>query len=393
MRRPCGVAGEEDVMKKGLVAVAILVATSAWAAAADHGKGSAPGSTDPNHGAKTRNVAIVLYDGVEILDFAGPSEVFASAGNIAGLPGVPAYHVYTVAATKSPVKSQGFVTVTPEFSIDDAPKPDILVIPGGQSGSLTNDARFMAWAKPAIEASELTLTVCSGAFVAAKAGALDGRPATTWYGSVDMLRKLYPNVQAQDGRRFIDSGKIVTTAGVSAGIDGALHVVARLTGRNTADRTARYMEYHWTPEPYLATAYNYLNPTLDASGRAMQQITLLENEGRYDEAAPAWRAFLDKNPQEAAAWYHLGTSLHSLKRYDEAVAAAEKSAAILPAMKQDAYYLVACARAQQGRKTEAIAALEQSVAAGFTTRGAIEHDTDFDPIRGEARFQALLAKL
>jgi transcriptional regulator GlxA family with amidase domain len=372
------------------IAAAVLALASTWALAGDKGS---DGRTDPNHGAKTRNVAIVLYDGVEILDFAGPSEVFASAGNIAGEPGVPAYHVYTVAATKAPVKSQGFVTVTPEFSIDDAPKPDILVIPGGQSGSLTSDARFMAWAKPAIEASELTLTVCSGAFVAAKAGVLDGRPATTWYGSVDLLRKLYPNVQAQDGRRFVDSGKIVTTAGVSAGIDGALHVVARLTGRNTADRTARYMEYHWTPEPYLATAYNYLNPTLDASGRAMQQITLLENEGRYDEAVPAWRAFLDKNPQEAAAWYHLGTSLHFLKRYDEAVAAAEKSAAVLPAMKKDAYYLVACARAQQGKKTEAIAALEQSVAAGFTTKGAIEHDSDFDPLRGEARFQALIAKL
>ncbi|HYV19655.1 MAG TPA: DJ-1/PfpI family protein [Verrucomicrobiae bacterium] len=380
-------------MKKDLVAAAVLVATSAWAAAADTGKGSAPGSTDPNHGAKTRNVAIVLYDGVEILDFAGPSEVFASAGNIAGAPGTPAYRVYTMAATKAPVKSQGFISVTPEFSIDDAPQPDIIVIPGGQSGALTSDARFMAWVKPAIEKSELTLTVCSGAFVAAKAGALDGRPATTWYGSVDMLRKLYPNVQAQDGRRFIDSGKIVTTAGVSAGIDGALHVVARLTGRNTADRTARYMEYHWTPEPYLATGYMYLNPTLDANGRAMQQVSLLEGEGRYEEAVPAWRTYLKENPNEAAAWYHLGVALHSLKRFDEAAGAGEKSASLSPSIKADAMYLVACARAQQGKKTEAIAALEQSVAAGFTTRGAIEHDTDFDPIRGEARFQALVARL
>jgi transcriptional regulator GlxA family with amidase domain len=389
----CGVAGEEDVMKKGLVAAAILAVTSAGAVAGEPSKGAAPGVTDPNHGAKTRNVAIVLFDGVEVLDFAGPSEVFASAANTAGAGGVPAYRVYTVGVTKDPVKSQGFVTVVPEFSIDDAPKPDILVLPGGQSFNLTSNDRFMKWAKPAIAASELTLTVCSGAFVAAKAGALDGHPATTWYGSVPLLKKEYPAVDAQSGRRFVDSGQIVTTAGVSAGIDGALHVVARLTGRNAADRTARYMEYHWTPEPYLSTGYSWLNPTLDASGRAMQQITLLEDEGRFEEAVPAWRDFLAKNPSEAGGWYHLGVSLHSLKRYDDAVAAAEKTATLAPAMKADAFYLMACARAQQGKKTDAIAALEQSVAAGFTSKGAIQHDPDFEPLRGDARFQALVARL
>lgn len=379
-------------MKKGLVVAAVLAVTSAWAAG-DAGKGATAGTADSNHGARTRNVAIVLYDGVEVLDFAGPSEVFASAGNIAGVSGAPAYRVYTVGVTKAPVKSQGFVTVVPEFSIDDAPKPDILVLPGGQSFTLTSNSRFMAWAKPAIEASELTLTVCSGAFVAAKAGALDGRQATTWYGSVPLLKKEYPAVDVQSGRRFVDSGRIITTAGVSAGIDGALHVVARLTGRNAADRTARYMEYHWTPEPYLSTGYTYLNPTLDPSGRAMQQITLLEDEGRFEEAVPAWRDFLAKNPSEASGWYHLGVSLHSLKRYDDAVAAAEKTASLAPAMKADAFYLLACARAQQGKKSDAIAALEQSVAAGFTGKGAIEHDPDFDPLRGEARFQALVARL
>jgi transcriptional regulator GlxA family with amidase domain len=377
-------------MNRG-IAVAALLAVSSWAAGGDAASGDK--GTDPHHRARTRNVAIVLYDGVEVLDFAGPSEVFASAGNIAGAPGAPAYRVYTMAATKAPVKSQGFVTVVPEYSIDDAPKPDIIVIPGGQSGSLTADARFMAWAKPAIEASELTLTVCSGAFVAAKAGALDGRPATTWYGSVPLLKKEYPNVQAQEGRRFVDSGKVVTTAGVSAGIDGALHVVARLTGRNTADRTARYMEYHWTPEPYLATGYPYLNPTLDASGRTMQQISLLEDEGRFDEAVPAWRDFLAKNPSEAAGWYHLGVALHSLKCYDDAAGAAEKSASLSASMKADALYLLACARAQQGKKADAITALEQSVAAGFTTKRAIERDPDFEPLRGETRFQSLLARL
>jgi transcriptional regulator GlxA family with amidase domain len=347
----------------------------------------------PSGGVKTRNVAIVLYDGVEVLDFAGPSEVFASAGGFSGVPGVDAFKVYTMGATKSPVKSQGFVTVTPEYSIDDAPKPDIIVIPGGHSRSLTDDPRFMEWVKKAIPQSEVTLTVCSGAFVAAKAGALDGKQATTWYGAIDRLKKDAPNVDVQEGRRFIDTGRVVTTAGVSAGIDGALHVVARLTGRNTADRTARYMEYHWTPEPYLAVAYSFLNPSLDANGRAMQQISLLEEENRPEEAVAAWRAYLKDNPSQPLAWYHLGITLHTLKRYDEAAEAGARCATLAPSLKPQALYLVACARSLQGKKTEALSALEQSVAAGFNTKMALQMDTDFDPIRADSRFQALLAKL
>ena len=378
-------------MHRGFAVAVILGLTSSWAVAGNEGAGSKP--ADPSHGARTRNVAIILFDGVEVLDFAGPSEVFASAGHNAGTPGTTAYRVYTVGTTTAPVKSQGFITVVPEFSIDDAPKPDIIVIPGGQSSALTDDARFMAWAKPAIEASEVTLTVCSGAFVAAKAGVLDGRQATTWYGVVPVLKKEYPKVDAQPGRRFIDSGRVVTTAGVSAGIDGALHVVSRLTGRSAADRTARYMEYHWTPEPYLATTYSYLNPTLDAAGRSMQQISLLEDEGRFEEAVSAWRDYVARNPSEAYAWYHLGISLHSVKRYDEAATAAGKSASLSTAMRPDALYLLACARAQQGKKVEALTALEQSVASGFTTRRTIERDPDFEPLRSEPRFQALIAKL
>jgi transcriptional regulator GlxA family with amidase domain len=227
-------------------------------------------------GARTRNVAIVLYEGVEILDFAGPSEVFAAAAGHAGLGDRPGFRVYTMAATKAPVTSQGFVRITPEFSIDDAPKPDVIVIPGGDSAQLTGNPRFMEWAGKAMQEAEVTLTVCTGAFVAAKAGRLDGKTATTFYNAIDGLRRAAPNTTVQDGRRFVDSGDIVTTAGVSAGIDGALHVVARLVGRSAADKTARYMEYHWSPEPYLARGYSYLNPGLDAAGRAAQQAALKE---------------------------------------------------------------------------------------------------------------------
>ncbi len=199
----------------------------------------------------TRNVAIVLYEGVELLDFAGPGEVFAAAA----VGGHPAFNVYTVATSKAPLVSQGFVKIVPEFTIDDAPHPDLIVVPGGRSGALTNDARFMAWARKAFEGAEVSMSVCTGAFVLAKAGFLDRRVATTWFGAIEQLRKAAPTATVQEGRRFVDQGRIVTTAGVSAGIDGALHVVARLLGRSVADQTARYMEYRWSPEAYLVETY------------------------------------------------------------------------------------------------------------------------------------------
>jgi transcriptional regulator GlxA family with amidase domain len=203
----------------------------------------------------TRNVAIVLYEGVELLDFAGPGEVFSAAANFGAVGGQPAFRVYTVATAKAPLTSQGFLRIVPDFTIEDAPRPDLIIIPGGDSGVLTKDARFMAWAQKAFAGAEVSLSVCTGAFVLGKAGLLDGRSATTWFGAVENLRQAVPRATVQDGRRFIDQGQVVTTAGVSAGIDGALHVVARLLGKDVAEKTAQYMEYRWSPEPYLVGSY------------------------------------------------------------------------------------------------------------------------------------------
>jgi len=253
----------------GALSFGVLLGVSSRTNAADR---------PPGRSKSARNVAIVLYEGVELLDFAGPGEVFAAASRIASVPGAdPAFHVYTVASSKSPIVSQGFLKVTPDYSIDEAPHPDILVLPGGSSANLTNDERFMTWVKKTIEGAEVSFSVCTGAFVLAKAGALDGKNATTWFGATERLRQMVPKATVLDGRRFIDEGRIVTTAGVSAGIDGALHLVARLAGRAVADQTARYMEYHWVAEPYLAQTYSLLNPSLDERGRASQRAALLED--------------------------------------------------------------------------------------------------------------------
>ncbi|MGE3767969.1 MAG: DJ-1/PfpI family protein, partial [Kofleriaceae bacterium] len=220
---------------------------------------------------KQKNVAIVVYDHMEILDFAGPAEVLAAASRFAGSGGQPALNIYLVGKTTKSLEAQGFIDITPAFSIDNAPTPDIVVIPGGMSDNLSNDPAMMAWLTQATAASDTTLTVCTGAFPLAKAGVFDGMEITTYYGAIEGLRALAPKARVTHGRRFIDNGRYITTAGVSAGIDGALHLAARIFGRRVADQTARYMEYHWTPEPYLATGYAYWNPSVDARGRLMQQ--------------------------------------------------------------------------------------------------------------------------
>ena len=160
----------------------------------------------------TRNVAIVLYDGVEILDFAGPSMVFKAAAGFGRSGITPAFRVYTVAASREPLLSQGFVKILPEFTFEDAPAPDLIVFPGGSSDRLTENAKAMAWATKAMNAAEVTLTVCTGAFVPAKAGLLDGLEVTTYYGAIEGLKKEAPKARVQDGRRFIDNGKKIGRA-------------------------------------------------------------------------------------------------------------------------------------------------------------------------------------
>lgn len=190
-----------------------------------------------------RTVAVFVHEGVELLDFAGPGEVFAAA------EGGRAFKVYTVAATKDPITSQRFLKVTPEFTFAECPKPDILVIPGGNTSVPLKDPKVVEWVKTASADTEVTMSVCTGAFILAKAGLLDGKEATTHWASVERLKKVYPKVTVRGDKRFVDTGKVVTTAGVSAGIDGALHVVKRLLGEQAAKDTARYMEYRWDQEP------------------------------------------------------------------------------------------------------------------------------------------------
>ncbi|GAB2562232.1 DJ-1/PfpI family protein [Spirosoma areae] len=192
---------------------------------------------------RKRNVAIFIHNGVEVLDFAGPSEVFASTEG---------FTVYTVSLTKEPIISQGFIKILPAYSLTDCPKPDIVVLPGGQTGPFLNNKPLIDWIKTCAQQAEIMLSVCTGAGLLAKAGLLDGKQATTFHNYIDPLQKATPNAKILRNTRFVDNGQIITTAGVSAGIDGALHVVAKLKGITVATQTARYMEYDkWKPNDGL----------------------------------------------------------------------------------------------------------------------------------------------
>lgn len=187
---------------------------------------------------KKLKVLFYLQDGVEVLDFAGPMEVFSYAG----------FDVSVVSKTKAPIISQGVLKIIPDYSIDDAPNADILAFFGGNTGNATKDPAVIAWVKKQT-GPEYYFSVCTGAFILGKAGFLDNLTATTFHSSIDDLRQAQPNTKVLANVRFVDNGRVMTTAGISAGIDGALHLVAKIRGLDAAKQAAAYMEYDkWVPD-------------------------------------------------------------------------------------------------------------------------------------------------
>ncbi len=192
----------------------------------------------------SRNVAILIFDDVEVLDFAGPFEVFAVTGDAEKR--VRYFNTYTVAESPGPVITAGGLSVNPAYTLADCPPPDILLVPGGfgTRREMKNE-RLLAWIRETSASVELLLSVCTGALVIGAAGLLDGLKATTFHTCFDLLREAAPAAAVIEGARFVDNGKVVTSAGVSAGIDMALYVVGRLLGEEQARQSAAHMEYDW----------------------------------------------------------------------------------------------------------------------------------------------------
>ncbi|MBH61151.1 MAG: AraC family transcriptional regulator [Alphaproteobacteria bacterium] len=190
---------------------------------------------------RKRNVGIVVFDGVEVLDFAGPYEVFSVAGEVID-PG--AFNVYLIAESANTIVGRNDFRVEPHHTFSDCPEPDIFLVPGGPGTRIEeNRPEMVDWVSARAESAELVLSVCTGARILAKAGLLDGLEATTHWVSIDELKEMAPAATVHDNRRFVDNGKVVTSAGVSAGIDMSLHIVARLCGEKAATETAHFMEY------------------------------------------------------------------------------------------------------------------------------------------------------
>lgn len=193
---------------------------------------------------KTLTVAILLFDRAEIIDFAGPWEVFGGAG----------YKVFTVAEKLEPVNTVYGQKIVADYTFDNSPKADVLLVPGGGVRDAVNNSKLITWVQQNARESTYVMSVCTGAFILAKAGLLDGLSATTVRGGIDNLAGAGRNIKAVYDKRYVDNGKIITTAGLSSGIDGALYLVSKMLGKGVAQQVALGIEYKWDPEGKFARA-------------------------------------------------------------------------------------------------------------------------------------------
>jgi transcriptional regulator GlxA family with amidase domain len=197
---------------------------------------------------KRHSVGILIFDDVEVLDFAGPFEVFSRTRLVPGADSrrtddSAPFDVFTVARTRDVVTAIGGLKIVPDYAWTHAPLIDILVVPGGfGTRALLKDEPTIDWIREAAASAAHVTSVCTGALLLAKAGLLNGRRATTHWAGLDLLAMIDRTIHVERGQRVV-SDVVVTSAGVSAGIDMAFSVVESLCGRVVADETARYIEY------------------------------------------------------------------------------------------------------------------------------------------------------
>lgn len=192
------------------------------------------------------NVAFAIADHATVIDFAGPWEVFQDvhvrdrgSSHDEQMP----FRLYTVAATADPITATAGLRIIPNFSVKNAPKPDLVVVP-----ALRGNPILHSWLADVAPETDLTMSVCTGAFQLGKAGLLDGLIATTHHDFYDAFEEQFPDVQLERGVRFVENKRIASAGGLTSGIDLALRTVERYFGRETAQHTADYMEYmgtHW----------------------------------------------------------------------------------------------------------------------------------------------------
>lgn len=194
-------------------------------------------------------VAILAFDQVEALDLAGPYEVFTTASRMhqhENPASRPLFEVLCVAQSQAPVRARAGLTLLPTHGFEDAPAPDVLIVPGGVVDDALTNSQTLAWITRANRSAQITASVCTGAFLLAASGVITTGEVTTHWEDLDDLARRFPALTVRDGVRWVDQGRVVTSAGISAGIDMSLHLVARLAGMALAERTAHQMDFQWT---------------------------------------------------------------------------------------------------------------------------------------------------
>lgn len=246
---------------------------------------------------KARNLAIFVFEGVQIIDYTAPWEVF---GHVYLGDHQPAFEIYSVAQKAGPITTSMGMSVNPKYTFENAPKIDVLVLPGGNVDSHMDDPQVKRWVQETTKNAEIVLSVCNGAFFLGRAGLLDGLEATTFAGLLDELQKAAPKARVVRDRRFVDNGKIITSAGLSSGIDGALHVIERLFGKGDAQVAATALEYDWRPDGGYVRAMladRYLRGAYEAIRQFERRV--LSHEGTRDRWETRWMIQSALSPREA----------------------------------------------------------------------------------------------
>ena len=249
-----------------------------------------------------RRVAVLVFDDVQMIDWSGPFEVFSGSG----------LQVVTASRDGRPVTASGGARITPTYALADVPPVDVLVVPGGDGvAALLDDSTTIDWVRARAESTGIVLSVCTGALVLAKAELLHDGTATTFYDALEELRTMAPRTRVVNDQRWVDDGKIVTTAGLSSGIDGALHVVGRLLGAARAQQTALNMEYDWSPDAEWARASladaslrRQLGRSLTLPLPAPHRARLVETRGDDHRWLARWTVEGLAAPAEALAQLH-----------------------------------------------------------------------------------------
>jgi transcriptional regulator GlxA family with amidase domain len=195
-------------------------------------------------------VLILAFDGVEALDFAGPFEVFTTASRVSQRmrPGTAApFDVASVAHAQrgQPVQARAGLQLLANHTLADSPAAGVLIVPGGVVDAPMACPDTLRWMADQAASAKIVASVCTGAFLLAESGVVSNDSVTTHWEDIAELRERFPSLDVREGVRWVDNGRIVSSAGISAGIDMSLHLVERLAGLELAERTARQMDYEW----------------------------------------------------------------------------------------------------------------------------------------------------